>query len=229
MKSEVIKGALEPVGRWVSWDKYDLDKLAGLLEDKLKNTPDRLIVVPEANIAVPAVKYINYCEENKELRDVFVNILASAMNKVACSSVHPAFVEIAKQLSADEVKFLRHMAISHSIPVLSVVFEKEDGQELEVVRDFSIVPNTVGCERANDGDLYMENLLRLGMIRKAAPLQKLEKSEYEPLKADPHVVEYSSDRMVQLYGFDNCKFEESYIDLSVLGKSFCAVCVGLGL
>lgn len=229
MKSEVIKEALEPVKKWISGEGYPFDRVVELLEDKLKNTPERLIVSPDGNIAVDAVKYMCYSMENQELRDVYVSLLAAAMNKVARGSVHPAFVQIARELSADEIKFLRHMAISHSIPVLSVVFEKENGEELQVVRDFSVVPKIVGCERENYGDLYIENLIRLGLVCKARPLQKLESSEYEPLKSDPHVVEYSSDKMVQLYGFDKCKLEESYIDLSILGKSFCAVCVGLGL
>lgn len=229
MKSEVIKEAFEPVKKWISGEEYPFDRVVELLDDKLKNTPERLIVSPDANIAVDAVKYMCYSMESQELRDVYVNLLAAAMNKVACGGVHPAFVQIARELSEDEIKFLRHMAVSHSIPVLSVVFEKENGEELEVVRDFSMVTKVAGCERENYGDLYVENLVRLGLVRKARPLQKLESSEYESLKADPHIVEYSSDKMVQLYGFDKCRLEESYIDLSVIGKSFCAVCVGLGL
>lgn len=229
MKYEMIKATLEPIEKWLSKDKYDFEKLIQLLTNKLKNTPDKLIVTPKAHIAVPAIKYANYTMENEELCNVYVTIIASAMNKMTCSGVHPAFPEIAKQLSVDEIKILKYMAVSHSIPVLSVIFEKENGEELEVIRDFSLLPKEVGCKRVNDGDLYMENLIRLGLVRKARPLQKLETSEYEPLKADPHVVEYSSERMVDLYGFDKCKFEESYIDLSTLGKGFCAVCLDLNL
>ena len=80
-----------------------------MLELKLEKVSPELIEAPEPYIAVPAVQYISYCMNNEELRNMYANLLANSMNKVVKDGVHPGFVEIIKQLSPDEAKFLKYM------------------------------------------------------------------------------------------------------------------------
>lgn len=144
------------------------------------------------------------------------------------NNIHPAFAEIMKQLSEDEIKILKYMAKSHSIPTISITFENLDNEQIDVLWNFSILPELSGCARISDRDLYMENLIRLGLIRKSRPGQKLaDKEKYTELKQHPHIVEYSSERMLELYNCSKCIVEEGFVDLSVIGKNLCAACLDI--
>jgi hypothetical protein len=64
-------------------------------------------IEPKPMIAGPTIDAMKYCGSEPHLRDLFANLLATAMDARTAENVHPAFVEIIKQLSADQAKMIK--------------------------------------------------------------------------------------------------------------------------
>ena len=94
-----IHVALSPLEKWVLQKEYNLAETKRLLEEKLRNTPAENIITPPSYVAVPAMQSIAYCMDNIQLRDMYAELLAHAMNSETVDNVHPTFVEIIKQMS----------------------------------------------------------------------------------------------------------------------------------
>ena len=223
-----IKAALAPVEKWVLQREYNVAETKKLLEEKLQSTPPNLIQPPEPHIAVPALQYISYCMDNEELRDMYANLLANSMNSVVKNGVHPGFVEIIKQLCPDEAKFLRYMKGHTRVPTLGLRYMKDGmGGGVDIIKDFSNVPELAGCEQVFDSQKYIDNLVRLGLLERSVSSSLTNKDKYEPLKNHQYIAQYNNDERAQSWGYSKCEFEEGYIDLTAYGKSFCAVCLGV--
>jgi hypothetical protein len=112
--------ALTPLEKYVLNGEYSLKATKKLLEEKLKDVDPEQIKTPEAYVAVPALQAIAYTTDNETLRDLFANLLAKAMQEDTADTVHPAFVEIIKQLSPDDAYTLKCFKNSHNLPIVNI-------------------------------------------------------------------------------------------------------------
>ena len=76
------------------------------LREKLADTPADDVVEPKPSLAGPIMQGLAFSHDEQALRDMYLNLLASAMNRRVADSAHPAFVEIIKQLTAQEAQSL---------------------------------------------------------------------------------------------------------------------------
>lgn len=220
-----IKAALEPVEKWVLQREYNVAETKKLLEEKLSNTSPELIESPEPYIAVPALQYISYCMDNNELRDMYANLLANSMNKIVKNGVHPGFVEIIKQLSPDEAKVLRHLAVRKVIPTVTLRYENEKRSGIDVIRNFSNVGEIVKCEYPFEISKYLDNMIRLGLVKDSGLSSLTDKSRYDNLKTHPHIQEYLEEETILQTGYNTPVFKEGFMTLTDYGKSFCEICL----
>ena len=223
-----IKAALAPVEKWVLQREYNVAETKKLLEEKLQSTPPDLIRPPEPHIAVPALQYISYCMDNEELRDMYANLLANSMNCVVKNGVHPGFVEIIKQLSPDEAKFLKYMRTNKVIPTISLKYVYTDFKKggINVVKEFTNVPMLANCEQTYNGEQYIDNLVRLGLLERDTINAFIDKAIYDPLKQDPEFMRHNDDDVAKYYGFDKCEVKEHIVRLTAFGEKFCSICLG---
>lgn len=94
-----INAALSSMDCWILHKEYNVEKTKRLLAKKLENTDPDKIVPPEPYVAVPAIQAISYSMDSDELRDLYANLLSKSIYADTKDSVHPAFVEIIKNLS----------------------------------------------------------------------------------------------------------------------------------
>ena len=178
-----IRAVLSPLERLVLQSEYNVEKTRKLLEEKLKDVPPERIEPPEPYIAVPALQYLSYCMDNHELRDMYANLLAKSMDSVVKNGVHPGFVEIIKQLCPDEAKLLRYLSHIPTVPTVTLRYENEKGEGIEVVKNFSNIGDLTSCEDSFSICVYFDNLIRLGLLKESPPYSSLiDKNLYEPLK-----------------------------------------------
>lgn len=221
-----IKAALLPVEKWVLQREYNIEETKKLLEEKLQNVPPELIQPPDAHIAVPALQYISYCMDNEELRNMYANLLANSMNEVVKNGVHPGFVEIIKQLCPDEAKILRYFSTHIVIPTVTLRYENEKGEGIDLVRNFSNVGELAECENPFEVNKYFNNLIRLGLLESSQALSSLtDKKLYEPLKNHRYIQAKTDESVMQKSTFKIVKFNEGNISLTDYGKSFCGICL----
>jgi len=136
-----INLALSPLEKWLSAKEYNVEETKKLLEKKLENVDPETIVPPEPYIAVPAMQYISYCQDNPDLRDMYAELLAKSMQEDKKDLVHPGYLEIIKQLSPDEAMLLKN------------AYDK--------ARRFTSKLKIPGKTLMR----YIDNLLRLGLIK----------------------------------------------------------------
>ena len=222
-----IHAALHPLEKWILEREHSLDETEKMLIEKLEKCNPESIVSPDAHIAVPALQYIGYCMDNNELRTMYANLLANSMVNFTKSGVHPAFVELIKQLSPDEAKILRYIYGKRKIPILSVRHTNEKGVGKSVLVNFSDVGFSVGCEKPEDVRKYFDNLMRLGLINKSDKGRKLANNrKYDELIHHPIVVnisKLSDDEMSA--GMNSVKYYRRYMEITEFGRSFCSICL----
>ncbi len=107
--SRTVEALLTPLSVMV-WaydtikEKFILD-----LERKMEKVPEERRILPNVEIAGPAVEALRFTGQNDELRNLFANVLATSMDAETAANAHPSFVEIIKQLSSDDARILRFM------------------------------------------------------------------------------------------------------------------------
>lgn len=102
-----VKLALSGWEKWLINGEETIRLTAESVREKIQAIPEEKLVEPEPYVAIPAMQQLSYCVNNEELRDLYANLLVSSMNADKKWQVHPAFVDIIKQLTPDEAKIIK--------------------------------------------------------------------------------------------------------------------------
>lgn len=241
-----IKAALFPIEKWIIQKEHALKETERLLEKKLQNTVPEKIVTPEAYIAVPAMQAISYSMDNEEIRDMYASLLSKAMNSDTKANVHPAFVDIIKQLSPADAHFFRYLSDASQIPICKVRHQyriisldtlsalNEDADDADNSSPFTDL-EYFGKDLASDLTimkiddlsnqqifLSLSNLSRLGMISINYG-SAMDESEYESFTRLPKVQD-----LLRRYPNDNetkTVIVMGTCELTTLGKQFASICL----
>lgn len=202
-----------------------LEEIQQTVLDKLKDVPPENITTPNPRVAFPTIQ--NACiTPEKDIREMFEELLAKSMQKSVQNGVFPSYVEIIKQLCPDEAKILRYIKHYIVIPTVTVRYENGKGAGINQVNNFSNVGELIGCEFPFDTPMYFDNLCRLGLLNNHGEMSSLsEKERYEPLKKHPYVLQQSKNEGIIKQGFNKVKIRESFVDLTDFGKHFCNTCL----
>ena len=194
-----------------------------MVAEKLDSIPPENIVAPSPRIAVPTLQNASITEET-DIRKMYANLLANSMNSVVKKGVHPGFVEIIKQLSPDEAKIMNYIFAKKAVPTITLRYENEKGDGMDIVNSFSNIGELVKCEYPLQINTYFNNLIRLGLLERSQTSSLSDKSLYEPLKSHPHVASQANQAQLQKE-YNRVKFKESYIFITDYGKAFCEICI----
>ncbi|MDD3174201.1 MAG: DUF4393 domain-containing protein [Herbinix sp.] len=212
--TKLVNVALAPLSAIV-WG-YDKIKefIIPALEKRLKNVPPEKIITPDAMIAGPVLESLRYTGHVEELRTLYANLLASAMNSDTSQEAHPAFTEIIKQLSADEAKILSNLKIYKAHPVINVR-NYDDNTYFYYLRDFSTIGYEFNCKNPELISTYLRNLERLGLIIISYQANTI--SSYDSLINHPQVNQVKKT-ITDLHKTVN--IEQGYFAFTELGKQF---------
>ncbi len=167
----VTRVALTPITAMV----WGYDKIATYLDYAIpKYFEDRKIkkeniITPDVSIAVPVIEAMRYTAHKQELRDMYKNLLGAAMNSETADEVHPAFVEVIKQLSSKEARFLNYL---QGYRKAMIDFESSVGffnrNIIDVCEGFS----------NEDTESYINNFIRLGLFEKTQTVRETCEDEF---------------------------------------------------
>ena len=212
------------------WDKWLTNReesvliTAKAIENKLSNIPEEKICNPEAYVAIPAVQQICYCQNSFELQELYANLLVSSMNKDTKQSVHPAFVDIIKQLTPDEARILNSVGNykNNFQPLLDVKAfnkgENKGGHQL-LITNFTTIGFDVIEVKENICN-YIDNLVRLKLFEIPPTYHLTDSSLYDPLINSP-VLKRMLAPYRQVFDFD---YNHKIIVISNFGLAFKRVC-----
>lgn len=223
-----IHAALSPLEKWVLQKECNLAETKKLLEEKLKDTPAENIITPPSYVAVPALQSIAYCMDDIQLRDMYAELLAHAMNSETVDNVHPTFVEIIKQMSPFDALVFKKLTKTLVQPCISIKYMNKGAKASYPVQDivafsdldaFPLVPTQIALENLER--------LRLIEINKGSKYGNAEK--YEHLK-------YSVKEVASAFVEDNKQnfdvndyqivYGEFVILIRGFGQFFARACLG---
>lgn len=226
-----INAALVPLRQWIAEREYKLAETEKLLAKKLEHVAEDKIVTPEAYVAVPAIQAISYSMDSEELRNLYANLLAKAMNSDTKDLVHPSFVEIIKQMSPSDALILKEVFKIHYLPLVNLQVIEYDSNNLNTIQKMDHIinkysfPNVTYISFANYETILvsLDNLLRLRLVEERfstnqkIPSCLLESTSYLNYKSE--LQNYMTN--------PNWEYSETLhsVTLSFLGMNFCNTCI----
>lgn len=155
-----INAAFSGLDKWILNKEYAIDETKKLLAQKLENVNPEKIVKPEAYVAVPAIQAISYSMNSEELRNLYANLLAKAMNSDTKDMVHPSFVEIIKQLSPIDAIIFKSIMKRKANPLIDLIIKSYKKSSFIVatnVSEFNDLYLNMAC-------MTIDNLAKFGLI-----------------------------------------------------------------
>ncbi len=139
------------------------------ITEKIQTIPEECLVEPKPYISVPAIQGLALFHEEEELKEMFLNLLASSIDSRTAEKVHPAYAEIIKQLSPKEAELLEDI-FSVGMPTIPVSQLRDVASNNSYYTVQNYVLNTI--DKSTGEPLCMpeisgmvENLIRLGVIK----------------------------------------------------------------
>jgi len=85
------------------------DRFARLLDRVVRQVPEENQMIAPSHIAGPIFERLKYLEEDNVLTELYLNLLARAIDRERIDEAHPSFVNIIGLLSPDEALVLYHL------------------------------------------------------------------------------------------------------------------------
>jgi hypothetical protein len=170
--TKTINNALLPLAAVnFAFDKartYFSEKFQQDIAAKTTAIPLEQIVEPKASIAGPALQGLAFTHEEPSLKEMYLNLLATAMDGRVAAEAHPAFVEIIRQLSAADANLIKGALQSTTpIPIVEVRLGAVDKQGFTTIAKHLLnLTNNVTKVAIEDPQLVVlvDNWIRLGLV-----------------------------------------------------------------
>jgi hypothetical protein len=168
--TKVVRVLLLPL-HGIAWG---YDKISAWLEpalaERLVDVPPDQIQTPPPYIAGQVLMQLPFCAEQEQLRELYANLLASAMQKGRASQAHPAFVQVIQQLTPDEALLLKAIG-SYEKPAfwfLNETYPTDYPRERDaaegIAKQFESFCESAGVVHMNQREAYLDNLIRLRLL-----------------------------------------------------------------
>lgn len=192
---------------------------------KINEIPQENIKEPEMHIIGPAIDASKFYINSEELRELFANLISASVDNTKSIILHPAFVEIIKQLSPIDAKILQHFNPPTSIAIVKLKNSSADDYYLETFK------HIVNFEETSNHRIHstsLSNLERLGLISISYNDSLSNMSKYDYVENHPAFQETKEQlKLLQKESSDFVKstFQPGVTQLTPLGKDFIAVCL----
>lgn len=223
-----IHAALSPLEKWVMQKEYNLAATKKLLEAKLQETPVENIITPPSYVAVPALQAISYCMDDDQLRDMFAELLAHAMNTDTVDNVHPTYVEIIKQMSPYDAVVFKKLVKQIVIPCIGIKYVHKESRASYPICDIAVFSNFTKHPLVPT-QICLENLERLHLIEINRKSKLNAKNRYQEL-------EISFKELIAQFVEENksilppeeyeVAYDEFVIEIRGFGQFFARACLG---
>lgn len=179
-------------------------------------------IEPPMNILLPSMEALKCCLDQDELRSMFSTLLANSMDVTKKNIAHPSFVDIIRQLSASDAKYINELKNGCDF-YYTVVEYREQVEELKSYRVLltNISEPEPDITLINKNSIILTNLDRLGLIK--IDLNKSLNDEiYLPYK--------TNEMMVALKPFqenseNEIKIKQGNFTITPYGKLFIDCCL----
>lgn len=134
---------------------------------KIADIPEQNLQTPKASIAGPVMEGLGYSLDEPELKDLYLELLATASDDRRAATAHPSFVQTIRQLTAAEARYLESLLTSGLTEIPVVRLRRENLPSKTFAEIFPLVADLRrGGEPFYDYNYraYVDNWSRLGLV-----------------------------------------------------------------
>jgi Abortive infection alpha len=196
--------------------------------EKLSRIPAEKIQTPKPNVAGPALEALRYTGHEETLREMYANLLATAMNVETGASAHPAFVEIIRQLTPDEARIVQLFTQERAFPLLNLRVELTQERHgvsggKDIITNFSLLGHEAGSAAPELTPMSLDNLCRLGLTEIPTFFQYTSPGVYDAL--EQHATIVAAKKHFEQSGEYRVILDRKGLRVTQLGRQFCSACV----
>ncbi len=210
--TKTINNALLPLAAVnFAFDKariYFSEKFQQDLSQKASAIPPEQIIEPKASIAGPALQGLAFTHEEANLKDMYLSLLATAMDGRVAAEAHPAFVEIIKQLNSEEADLIRGILRSPSVIAIAEIRLELDKNRWDTLSkhmlNFQNSETKIPVENPRCPAM-VDNWIRLGLVEVDYTKLLFAAESYAWVDKRPEVIRLrqSHENETQKIGFQN--------------------------
>lgn len=223
VSKEVGKG-LESVARMANAGIFLAEDCVEALTSVLRMTGQQLVCLPPERVSIErprvAAKVIEesrYAIREPEVQQMFASLLSAAMDKERANLVHPAYVEVIRQLDPDEAKILKFMhQLGGKAATLKFTQSSQckNGEAREVMFSTTIDTEHVnlicedsGCAYIENENIYLANLKRLDLIIGVAGNSLVKTDFHTRIKESKKIEEIKQHNpLINSYSYSNTMY-----------------------
>jgi len=221
--------------------KYFAEEFSENLIEKTSHISDEKLIEPDPSIAGQALQGLAFNHENNELKDMYLNLLSASIEDSRANSVHPAFVDVLRQITPFEAQIIGQLFDSPVTPIARVILVDEDFESTrETEHIISIKQHLLNITDSDTGEfcedsrieLMIDNYVRLGLITVNYEKSIIDDAEYHWAYTHPLFLavnkKKNKGKITSTDGEHTFQVALQYgiINLTVFGKLF-AVAVGI--
>ena len=204
------------------------EKYKIFLKNAFEKVPEEKIITPDPSISIPTVQNVIQVFDKNDIRELYVNLLASASNRDKKDIVHPSFPIIISQLDSLDVLILDKFRHQYKLPFLeSTVAEYIDGLEyMPTFEPFTLIEGYE--EDYREVAASLTTLSRLGLIRKAPLLKEPpDDKEYEAIFSSElyDCLRAREEKLSDYNRVSDTPIQKGYFEITSLGKKFINTCI----
>lgn len=217
--TKTVNIALAPIKALV-WGYEKIEEfISTRVSEKLKNVPEENITTPTPQVAGPAVEALKFAGHDPNLRELYANLIATAMDKSTIHQAHPGFVEVLKNMASDEAILLQTFISTYQYPLIDIRAKLKDGSSYTVIyANYSHINRNVVLTRPDLTPSYLDNLCRLGILEIPAMVYITLPNTYEPLETDAEL--NGLKLKIEIGMGKKVDFQRKVILLTTFGKQF---------
>ncbi|MBQ7767357.1 MAG: DUF4393 domain-containing protein [Oscillospiraceae bacterium] len=203
--------------------RYKLEAFEDDLKEKIKDIPEENLQLPPTMIAGPTLEALRYTYDEAELREMYENLLASAMDTRKDAETHPAYVDAIRQMSPLDARVMAEIVNYTQLRCISIKFSIVDSTNVysKGMPDY-FVEELCGLADPFAVSASLINLSRLGLIEIINGTIK--GADYEALMSHPYVI--SRKELFERFGNEFIlKDTKSTVALNNYGINFAKVCL----
>lgn len=216
------------------------------IAQKVVAIPEENLQDPSLAVVGPAIEASKFYIEEEDMREMFANLIAASMDKTNDENIHPAFVEIIKQITPLDAANLRSVYYGNQV-IGRVLMHKLSGG-FTISLDNLYVNKNVDC-RQESMAASIDNLVRLNLVEVTYDRYSLEENAYEEIYQS---IEYKNAEALgksfknaqqnganydnvppeqvdfvkaQIMDFDRVELVEGKIVPTMFGSHFCQICL----
>lgn len=201
--------------------KYFEERFQSDFEARTENIGSEDLIEPKASIAGPVLQGLAFAHEEPDLKNMYLSLLASAMNSEVADDVHPGFVEIIKQLNAEEAVLIKGVLLSNSPIALAQIhlYRKDDSGYITLIRHLLDLKDgdTNDAKENPRIPAMIDNWIRLGLVEVSYAKFLTGDEEYSWVEGRPEFVRHSDEHRKR---GNSVKFRKGIMERTDLGRMF---------